>query len=62
MRLSVIVEWALLTETFDFLRRDEGLLILSGGLTVHTFEDISSFNEKTAKPVRSLQLCKCSDI
>lgn len=31
--------------------RDEGLLILSGGLTVHTFEDISSFNETTAKPL-----------
>lgn len=32
--------------------RDEGILVLSGGLTIHTFRDPSSFNEKTAKPVR----------
>ena len=31
--------------------RDEGILILSGGLTVHSFEDMSSFNEKSADPV-----------
>ncbi|KAK9900886.1 Extradiol ring-cleavage dioxygenase class III enzyme subunit B [Cystobasidium minutum MCA 4210] len=29
--------------------RDEGLLILSGGLTIHSFEDLSSFNEERAK-------------
>jgi aromatic ring-opening dioxygenase catalytic subunit (LigB family) len=30
--------------------RSEGVLILSGGLTVHTFEDMSAFNEMTARP------------
>ena len=31
--------------------REEGILILSGGLTVHTFEDFTAFVESTAKPV-----------
>lgn len=31
--------------------REEGILILSGGLTVHTFEDFTAFSEKTAKPI-----------
>jgi len=31
--------------------RSEGILILSGGLTVHTFRDWSAFAEKTAKPI-----------
>ena len=30
--------------------REEGILILSGGLTVHTFRDFSAFAESTAKP------------
>lgn len=37
--------------------RDQGILILAGGLTVHSFEDLSSFNEKTAKPVRHCLDC-----
>lgn len=31
--------------------RDEGILILSGGLTIHSFEDVSAFAEPTAKPI-----------
>lgn len=31
--------------------RQEGYLILSGGLTIHTFEDFGAYNEKTAKPI-----------
>lgn len=31
--------------------REEGILILSGGLTVHTFQDFSAFSEKSAKPI-----------
>jgi aromatic ring-opening dioxygenase catalytic subunit (LigB family) len=30
--------------------REEGILVIAGGLTVHSFEDLSSFNEKTAAP------------
>ncbi|KAL5533220.1 hypothetical protein ACEPAF_4996 [Sanghuangporus sanghuang] len=30
--------------------REEGILILSGGLTIHTFRDWSAFAESTAKP------------
>lgn len=29
--------------------RNEGILILSGGLTVHTFQDMSAFSPDTAK-------------
>ena len=31
--------------------REEGVLVLSGGLTVHTFQDWSAFAETTAKPI-----------
>ncbi|EJD05734.1 Extradiol ring-cleavage dioxygenase, class III enzyme, subunit B [Fomitiporia mediterranea MF3/22] len=31
--------------------REEGILVLSGGLTIHTFQDWSAFAESTAKPV-----------
>lgn len=31
--------------------RSEGILILSGGLIIHTFRDFSAFDERTAKPV-----------
>lgn len=31
--------------------RSEGILILAGGLTIHTFKDFSAFSEKTAKPI-----------
>lgn len=31
--------------------REEGILILSGGLTIHTFKDWSAFAESTAKPI-----------
>ncbi|GAA5881685.1 hypothetical protein JCM3774_005337 [Rhodotorula dairenensis] len=31
--------------------RSEGILIVSGGLTVHTFRDFSAFSPATAKPV-----------
>jgi len=31
--------------------RSEGILILSGGLTIHTFRDFSAFDESTAKPI-----------
>ncbi|KAH8117231.1 Extradiol ring-cleavage dioxygenase, class III enzyme, subunit B [Phellopilus nigrolimitatus] len=31
--------------------REEGILILSGGLTVHSFADFEAFAEKTAKPI-----------
>ncbi|KAF8495609.1 Extradiol ring-cleavage dioxygenase, class III enzyme, subunit B [Gautieria morchelliformis] len=31
--------------------RSEGILILSGGLTIHTFRDFSAFTESTAKPI-----------
>ncbi|KAH8923337.1 Extradiol aromatic ring-opening dioxygenase [Atractiella rhizophila] len=31
--------------------RDEGILILSGGLTIHTFRDRSAFNPDTAAPM-----------
>lgn len=30
--------------------RSKGILVLSGGLTVHTFRDFSAFKEETAKP------------
>ncbi|GAA6043180.1 hypothetical protein JCM8097_008714 [Rhodosporidiobolus ruineniae] len=30
--------------------RSEGILLISGGLTVHTFRDFNSFSPKTAKP------------
>ncbi|CAD6572211.1 MAG: hypothetical protein CYPHOPRED_004747 [Cyphobasidiales sp. Tagirdzhanova-0007] len=30
--------------------RDDGILILAGGLTIHSFEDRSSLNERIAKP------------
>lgn len=31
--------------------RSEGILLISGGLTVHTFRDFSAFSPETAKPV-----------
>ncbi|KAI5124329.1 hypothetical protein M0805_008936 [Coniferiporia weirii] len=31
--------------------REEGILILSGGLTIHTFSDFTAFAESTAKPI-----------
>jgi len=31
--------------------RSEGVLILSGGLTIHTFEDFDAFVKSTAKPI-----------
>ncbi|GAA6014344.1 hypothetical protein JCM11491_005049 [Sporobolomyces phaffii] len=31
--------------------RSEGVLIISGGLTVHTFQDFSAFSPRTAKPI-----------
>jgi Catalytic LigB subunit of aromatic ring-opening dioxygenase len=31
--------------------RSEGILILSGGLIIHTFRDFSAFSENTAKPI-----------
>ncbi|TDL27259.1 Extradiol ring-cleavage dioxygenase, class III enzyme, subunit B [Rickenella mellea] len=31
--------------------RKEGILILAGGLMVHTFQDFSAFSEDTAKPI-----------
>lgn len=31
--------------------RDEGVLILCGGLVIHTFKDLESFHEGKAKPV-----------
>jgi len=31
--------------------RSEGVLILSGGLMIHTFQDFSAFSEDTAKPI-----------
>ena len=31
--------------------REEGILVLSGGLVVHTFQDFSAFAEHTAKPI-----------
>ncbi|KAG8928476.1 hypothetical protein FRC01_005869 [Tulasnella sp. 417] len=41
-------EWAL-GKAVDALR-SEGILILSGGLTIHTFQDFSAWTEKTATP------------
>lgn len=37
--------------------REEGYLILAGGLTVHDFGDFSSFNSDRAKPVSDLAVC-----
>jgi aromatic ring-opening dioxygenase catalytic subunit (LigB family) len=37
--------------------REEGYLILAGGLTVHDFGDFSSFNSDRAKPVSCLAVC-----
>ncbi len=31
--------------------RGEGILVLSGGLTIHTFEDFTAFSESSAKPI-----------
>jgi aromatic ring-opening dioxygenase catalytic subunit (LigB family) len=31
--------------------REEGILILSGGLTVHNLQDRTSFTQETAKPL-----------
>ena len=31
--------------------REQGILILSGGLTIHTFADFSAFSEDSAKPI-----------
>lgn len=31
--------------------REEGILVLSGGLTIHTFADWTAFAENTAKPI-----------
>jgi len=31
--------------------RQEGILVLSGGLTIHTFEDFTAFSEDAAKPI-----------
>lgn len=33
---------------FILLYRDEGILILSGGLTIHTFQEMNAFDPKTA--------------
>ncbi|KAG8939740.1 hypothetical protein FRC04_005989 [Tulasnella sp. 424] len=41
-------EWAL-GKAVDSLR-SEGILILSGGLTIHTFQDWSAWSDKTAAP------------
>jgi aromatic ring-opening dioxygenase catalytic subunit (LigB family) len=32
-------------------RREEGILVLSGGLTVHNLQDFSCFNPETANPL-----------
>lgn len=44
------IEW-ILTVPFCVFIREEGILVLSGGLTIHTFEDFSAFSESTAKPI-----------
>jgi len=31
--------------------REEGILVLAGGLTIHTFEDFTAFSESSAKPI-----------
>ncbi|KAG9049199.1 hypothetical protein FS837_010921 [Tulasnella sp. UAMH 9824] len=41
-------EWAL-GKAVDALR-SEGILILSGGLTIHTFQDFTAWTDKTASP------------
>lgn len=35
----------------QYLSRKEGILVLSGGLTVHNVRDMTSFSPSTAKPV-----------
>lgn len=42
-------EWAL-GRALDALRAD-GVLVLAGGLPVHTFRDMTSFSESTARPI-----------
>lgn len=34
-----------------FPSRSEGVLVLAGGLIIHTFQDFSAFSEKNAKPI-----------
>jgi aromatic ring-opening dioxygenase catalytic subunit (LigB family) len=34
--------------TLSLFNRSDGILILSGGLTIHTFRDFSALTEKTA--------------
>lgn len=40
-----------LASYFELLPRSEGVLVIAGGLIIHTFQDFSAFVEKTAKPI-----------
>jgi len=47
--LSPEANWELGKAVHDL--RSQGVLILAGGLTIHTFRDFSAFSEQTAKPI-----------
>lgn len=47
--LSPITEWNL-GQALSPLR-SEGILIIAGGLTIHTFQDFAAFSPKTAKKI-----------
>lgn len=47
--LSPLDEWTLGAALAPL--RCEGVLIISGGLTIHTFDDFAAFSPDTAKPV-----------
>lgn len=47
--LSPLDEWSLGVALAPL--RSEGVLIIAGGLTIHTFDDFSAFSPDTAKPI-----------